>query len=354
MVVRPIACKVRTFALAVTMTIIGATGPGCAAVNQCFSGLYSGALIRAEHKHELADVRQDTREELAKQRQEALRKTSEHELQLARIEAENLRLQEQFCQANQEALQRLIKSNVRDQVETKMSFNVVQGLEAGELEVDMPELEALMKKRADENQREQENLKNPPTQPPCTCCDQPCGCEPGMIRRLCPKCRHRGCEAEEKCGGPEALRRITQEPLKRPLRPTEIPLKLPVKLSFGMNGPEMEAARISRIPITNEQEPLKRTCDRCGKCNANPGCDCHLHGATSTRRLPPPPAPERDVLVPPVNVDFLEPPKPTPDDTTRNGPARLQRPNQSYSTQFVQPTSGVRAPNVRVAPGDLR
>ena len=239
----------------------------------------------------------------------------------------------QFCQANQEALQRQVKSNVKDSVETKVNFNVVQGLEAGELEVDVPELQALMKAR----DQPQEALQQQP-KAPCSCCDQPCGCEPGQIRRHCPRCRHKECEAEKKCGGPEALTRLQQEPLKRPLRPAEIPLKLPVRLTCGMNGPEMQAAKIIRTP--NIQEPLIRDqngqCDRCGKCGANPSCDCHNQTAGKPAYYVPqasPPIPVHTTA--PTNDDLQAPPKPIPDDSARSAPKQKKDGLPNVISRFV-------------------
>ena len=171
------------------------------------------------------------------------------------------------------------------------------------------------------------------TQPkqPCPCCDQPCGCEPGLRRRHCPRCRHKECEAEEKCGGPEALRKLAQEPLKRPLRPAEIPLKLPVRLTFGMHGPEMEAAKIRRTP--NIPEALTRQCDRCG--NPNPGCDCHLKpaGEAMNRVSPTFPAPVQTST--PINDNPQAPPKPIPDDSARNAPSRSKDGVQNVFSRFV-------------------
>jgi hypothetical protein len=53
---------------------------------------------------------------------------------------------------------------------------------------------------------------------------------------------------------------LQQQPLKQPLRPAEIPLKLPVYLTFGVQQPEMERARIRRQPVY-EQVPCDEPCD---------------------------------------------------------------------------------------------
>ncbi len=251
------------------MTLMAVTsGTGCVGAGQHVSNWCYGLATKAQTKHELADIRHDTRLALAEQGQEALRLAAARDVEAARLDAERRRLEIEFCQANQEALQRQIKQGLRETVESKVAFHVEQGLEVGELEVDVEALQRVLKVR------EQEAQRRPPQQPiqkaPCTCCDQPCGCHPGLLRRLCPHCRHKPCQAEYDCGGPEALQRLAQEPLQRPLRPTEIPMKLPVRLSFGFEQPVMEAARIRRVPPPG-QEPLQRPCDCCPK-GGPPAC----------------------------------------------------------------------------------
>jgi hypothetical protein len=258
----PTAMTTRSFrsSLAIVATLVLANSSGCAGVGQRIESWCYGLSIRSQQHHELADVRQDTRVALAEQEREALRMQSEREIEQARLDAERQQLEMEFCRANQEALQRNLKRNVRETIESKVAFNVEQGLEVGELEVDVQELQALLKRR--------EEQPPPPELPlrrkqPCPCCDAPCGCEPGMIRRNCPHCQNKPCEAERDCGGPEALRRLEELPLKRPLRPAEIPMKLPVRLNFGVQQPELEESRIRRVP--NIELPLERRgpCDRC-------------------------------------------------------------------------------------------
>jgi hypothetical protein len=296
--------------VAIAITASGASG--CAGVNQHLTNWYYGLSLRVQEKHELADIRQETREALAEQQQEALRMQATRDVELARMDAERRRLEMEFCRANQEALQREVKRNIRETVESKVAFNVEQGLEVGELEVDVQELQALLK------QREQEQVQRPPQEAvrrPCSCCDQPCGCEPGLLRRLCPRCRHKPCEAERDCGGPEALRRLEQQPLKRPLRPAEIPMKLPVRLNFGFQQPEMEAARIRRVPDV-PQEAVKRPCDRCteGYCPypcTRPAGDAALRPMHQYEQ----PQPGAPVAEPQIG------PPPVPDAEARGQPA---------------------------------
>jgi hypothetical protein len=251
---------VRIAFLGVTLATIVTIGTGC----QHITGLYNATLIRAQEWHDMSRIRQDTREELAQQREEARRVAAEARSS-KRIAAERLRLEMEFCMANQQASEG-VRPVSHEQVESKVAFNVVQGMEVGELEVDTEKLQELLKER--ERQPVQAPVKAPvraPVRKPCECCDQPCGCEPGLLRRHCPHCRHKPCEAEEKCGGPEALREIEQQPLKQPLRAAEIPLKLPVRLSIGMQQPQMEAARIRRQPVI--QQPVKQPCDEpSGQC----------------------------------------------------------------------------------------
>lgn len=260
MTTRLTSATLRTVALAAVAAIAAAGSSGC----RHFAGAYNATLIRAQEWHDLARIRHDTRDELAAQREEARRVAARQEVEAARIAAERQQLEAEFCQANQEALQRQVRANVRDVLESKVAFDVEHGLEVGELEVDVEELQELLKKRQEEIRRPPEPIRRPP----CACCDQPCGCEPGLIRRLCPHCRHKPCEAERDCGGPEALARIEQEGLRRPLKPAEIPLKLPVRLSFGIQQPEMEAARIRKQPILQEQirRPCPHPCDDPSHC----------------------------------------------------------------------------------------
>lgn len=255
--------------LALVTTLMALTsGTGCVGTGQHVSNWYYGLAAKAQTKHELADIRHDTRLALAEQEQEALRLAAARDVEAARLDAERRRLEIEFCQANQEALQRRVKQGLRETVESKVAFHVEQGLEVGELEVDVEALQRILQ------EREREAQRRPPPQPPiqkapCSCCDQPCGCQPGLLRRFCPHCRHKPCQAERDCGGPEALARLEQEALQRPLRPTEIPMKLPVRLSFGFEQPEMEAARIRRVPPPG-QEPLQRPCDCCPKGGYDP------------------------------------------------------------------------------------
>jgi hypothetical protein len=317
-----------------TAAMLAASLSGCVAVSQHLAGMYNAVLTKCQVHHDLAEIRQDTREALIQEEVKSRKVAAQRDVEAARIAAERQRLEMQFCQANQEALQKRVKSNIREQLEHKVSFNVEQGLEVGEIEVDVEGLQALIQKR------EQEAQKKPPEQEaqkrPCKCCDQPCGCEPGLIRRLCPHCRHKPCEAEKTCGGPEALARAEQQPLKKPLRPAEIPLKIPVRLTFGMRGPEMEAARITRLPNVPENEALKRPCTY--PCN-DPNCPA------CTKAAPPAPMPQADQPVSPAAPE--EPPVPKVDEEAMrqkpSQPAKRVTQKQSTFPNFVwQDLSGRR------------
>jgi hypothetical protein len=177
-----------TLILATLLTTV-ASGTGCVGAGQRVSNWYYGLTLKAQEKHELADIRQDTRVALAEQEREALRVEAERDVEAARLDTERRQLEAQFCQANQEALQRQVKRNLRETVESKVAFNVEQGLEVGELEVDVEALQKLIQ------EREQEAQKKPPEQEaqkkrPCSCCDQPCNCVSGWIRGLFPHCRN--------------------------------------------------------------------------------------------------------------------------------------------------------------------
>ena len=282
---------------------------GCTAVSQHLAGIYNAALIHAQEKQDLASIRRDTREALAEEREKARRVAAEREVEEARIAAERQRLEMQFCQANQEAAQRKVKSNIREVLESKVAFNVEQGLELGELEVDVEQLQALMKEREEAAKKPQAPAEA--GKKPCACCDRPCGCEPGLLRRFCPRCRHKPCEAEKKCGGPEEYARLEQEAAKKPLRPAEIPLKLPVRLTFGLQGPEMEEARIrreSKLPPEEGRRPCDYCRQPCTDPNGCPHCTQPVPGGTAANRLPPPPVPV---------VEANDPPKPTIDEEAR-------------------------------------
>jgi hypothetical protein len=131
------------------------------------------------------------------------------------------------------------------------------------------------------------------------------------------------CEAEQKCGGPEALVQVEQLPLRKPLRPAEIPLKLPVYLRFGMEQPEMEAARIRRQPIISQ--PLRQPCpypcdDPAGRCPL-PCTDRAQPGAIAPQPVQsevipiPVPDPLEEARRRPF-FPFLRPPEAAPDQNT--------------------------------------
>lgn len=314
--------------------MLAASLSGCVAVSQHIAGMYNAVLTKCQVHQDLVEIRQDTREALIQEEVKSRKIAAQRDVEAARIAAERQRLEMQLCQANQEALQKRVKSNIREQLEHKVAFNVEQGLEVGEIEVDVEGLQALIQKREQEAQKkipEQEAQKRP-----CKCCDQPCGCEPGLIRRLCPHCRHKPCEAEKTCGGPEALARAEQQPLKKPLRPAEIPLKIPVRLTFGMRGPEMEAARITRLPNVPENEAQRRPCTY--PCN-DPNCPA------CTQAVPAAPMPQADQPVPPSASE--EPPVPRVDEEAMrqkpSQPAKRVTKKQSAFPNFVwQDLSGRR------------
>jgi hypothetical protein len=288
------------------------------------SRMWSALFIRLDEKHDLAEIRRDTREELAEQREEERRLAAEDEVEQARLNAERARWEAEFCRCNKEMEQERLRSNIRETVESKLAFNVEHGVEVGELEVDVERLKEMLQ------QREQP----PPQLPvkrPCPCCDAPCKCGSGFLRRLCPHCRHKHCEAEKDCGGPEALARLEQQPLKQPLRPAEIPLKLPVFLTFGVQQPLMERARIRRQPVF-EQVPCNEPCD-----------NYYQHGlprVPCTSPVPgnaPPPAPAQPGTLPtkmPQAPDRLSsPPVPIADP---NETARQLQPESIQPTGFLQ------------------
>lgn len=270
-------------------TATGATG--------C-SRMWSAFFLHVEEKHDLAEIRRDTREELADQREEARRQAAEDEVEQARLNAERARWEAEFCRCNKEKEQERLRAHIKETVESKLAFNVEHGIEVGELEVDVEQLKQMLQ------QREQPPPQLPVKKPCCPCCDAPCRCGSGFLRRLCPHCRHKHCEAEKDCGGPEALARLQQQPLKQPLRPAEIPLKLPVYLSFGVQQPEMERARIRRQPVF-EQVPCDEPCNNYQHGLPRVPCTTPVPGSAPPVPQQPgtaPPAPLPGTSLPPVPI----------------------------------------------------
>ncbi|MEX2174213.1 MAG: hypothetical protein WD872_07615 [Pirellulaceae bacterium] len=291
--------------LVTTVTAV-TSGTGCATLERWSSAV----IVRAQQSHQFADIRTETRQELSQQLMEERRLAAEREVEQARIAAERMRLETEFCAANQEQLREQLKSNIREEVESKVAFNVRQGLEVGELEVDEEELRELLKER-----------DQPPPVPPrapvtekCKSCDAPCGCEPGLLRRHCHRCRHKPCEAEKTCGGPETLALLEKQPFRQPLRPTEIPLKLPVRLSFGMQQPVLESARIRRQPIVDQPRDQFREgpCPKPCTDPANP----YGQGLPSTGSLQPA-APIQAPPQPLPPVDYPQKPEVDPSGEAR-------------------------------------
>jgi hypothetical protein len=227
----------------ITAAIIICT-TGCASIGTHLAELCDAIYVRADEAREMSRIRQETREELAALREEERRLAAEQAVAQARLDAQRTQMEMEFCRADQEALRQHVKSNIRDTLESRIGIDVVQGLEVGDLEVDVESLKQVLE------QREREPLTQP-IREPCDCCDKPCGCQPGIIRRLCPQCRHKPCEAEKTCGR-DAYEQLARQPIRRPLRPAEIPLKLPVRLTFGMQNPQVEKARIRREPLVRE------------------------------------------------------------------------------------------------------
>jgi len=243
-----IDCHLGVIAAALLVTCTS----GCTVLQRWGNALF----VHVEESHDLARIRHDAIQELSDQVIEERRLAAQREVELARYEAERRQMERDFCLANEQALQERLRSNVRQKLESKVAFNVTQGLEVGELEVDTEKLKELLTERE----------KQPPTSPIqekpkcCPCCDQPCICGSGFLRRFCPHCCQKPCEAEKSCGGPEALNELEKQPFRQPLRPAEIPLKLPVYLTFGMQQPLVESARIRQQPVLPPRENVRQPC----------------------------------------------------------------------------------------------
>jgi len=249
-----------------------------------------------------------------------MREQAEWETAQARLDAERQQLEHDFCLARREAVRDQVKSQIRDKIQSKVAFNVTHALEVGELEVDVEQLQEMLKER--EKQPLQEPDRAPfqddgPVQKGCSCMERECGCRPGLLKRHCPRCCVAQCEPG--CGGPQAFRQAMRQPLRQPLRPAEIPLKLPVKLAFGMQNPELEETKIRKEPIT-VREPFRDQppCDQCPdhpaqkpyqkytsvQKTAADGAAGDTNGSTRTAQRPtlPTPIPEPDVAEDPMDA----------------------------------------------------
>src|SRR5262249_350398 len=111
---------------------------------------------------------------------------------------------------------------------------------------------------------------------------------------------------------------LQQQPQKQPLRPAEIPMKLPVRLMFGFQQPQLEQAQIRRQP-----QEQNIPCDRCPRCDAPRGqCQCPPTGTTIYKGLQAPPSESApiDPDAPPSPV--YSPPTPVPDAEAYYGHGR--------------------------------
>mgnify|MGYP001588309348 CR=1 FL=1 len=62
-----------------------------------------------------------------------------------------------------------------------------------------------------------------------------------------------------------------KQPQKQPLKPAEIPMRLPVKLTFGFQQPQLEQAQIRRLPPPSQSQE-GGPCSKCGMPGGN--CRC--------------------------------------------------------------------------------
>ncbi|MDP7019607.1 MAG: hypothetical protein QGG36_27670 [Pirellulaceae bacterium] len=237
---------------AALVTLLVAT-VGCARTTQVLTGVTDSAVLRVQNSQELAKVRQESNSQLAAERLEAKQIAAERQRQELQIALQRQKMEMQFCQANQEAQRQALQNQLREDVHSKVAFDVIQGLDVGELEVDMDELEQLLQQR--EQNQAQIQAQAQAARKGCGCDERHCGCRPGLKRRDCGACQKTSCGCPEKdCGGPAALAQAMQN-AHRPLRPQEIPLKLPVRLSFGMQQPNVEAAQIRPRPYAPQSSP---------------------------------------------------------------------------------------------------
>ncbi|MCG8649716.1 MAG: hypothetical protein MI861_07780, partial [Pirellulales bacterium] len=104
---------------------------GCSTVPQLFNNGVQTLSIKAREQSQLARIRAETREQLAAERMEAARLQAERDVEFAREDVQRQQLENQFCDANREALRQKLKSNVEDKVRSRMAFDVTQGLQVG-------------------------------------------------------------------------------------------------------------------------------------------------------------------------------------------------------------------------------
>lgn len=245
-----IACRTIRRLLLAAFAATGLAATGCVGVSRQMTEAYEAIFQRQREKRELAEIRHETRDELSEQRREAMREQADYEIEQARLDAEQKKLENAFCVSKREQLQEQVKSQLRDKIQSKIAFDVTHALDVGELEVDVEKLQKILKQREQLKEQPREPFQEGPSQKGCPCMQKNCEC--GGPKWACRKCCHKKCEPD--CGGPEAYRRALREPLKEPLRPTEIPLKLPVKLHFGMQNPEVEETKVRKEPL---REPMR-------------------------------------------------------------------------------------------------
>lgn len=87
-------------------------------------------------------------------------------------------------------------------------------------------------------------------------------------------------------------------PQRQPLRPAEIPLKLPVRLIFGMQNPQIQETQIHRLPYQQQEQQQEQPCDERGVYQKgyntvdqpyDHGHGGHGHGAHAAVLPPEPP-----------------------------------------------------------------
>lgn len=266
------------------------------------------SMLRMKERQELAQIRAETKTRLAEERTEAARIEAERMRVRLESEAKQHELEQKLCQANQEAQLANVENQLSDKLETDLGLKLTQHFEIGEIVVDQEELKKLLK------QRETEAQNAPPTSPQrsspqrsscgvdaCGCEDMECGCEPGLLKRHCDRCRLRrcNCEPEPDCGGPEALNQLAQRGPK-PLRPVDIPLKLTLNQKLDFANPRIEDSRIRTQPILPQtggpgSSPQYGRCEDGDKCVAQYQDPNPLMNASTRRTLseeiPVPPKP---------------------------------------------------------------
>lgn len=278
---------------------------GCSSLNQMAANYH-------ELKADRMDFRADLRDIEHQQRQAAR--------QFDRERAEVVALSDAACRDRQRAA---LQDQIHNQLQSKVAFDVNQGIRVGALQVDMDRLKKLVEQREAEFKRRQQQIDdlNRRSQlqrdramqdylqrqqarqfenPNCgreAARQDVCGCERQCQCGECQECRSpcKKCGKKKRRCNPPRDPLIEQPPIRQPVREpilaTEIPLMMPVTLEFGMDNPQIEEARIRRMPAYDLTQPPREPARE--PCSCEAGCEARpvYGGPSAPTAYPTPPAP---------------------------------------------------------------